>query len=293
MPPTIDPSVALRFQAHPDAWLLTLILGGGFAYLRSAWGPRFAPVHLRRTGFATRQQKWLFYTGVAVFGIGASWPIHGLGENYLYSFHMVQHLLFQLIAAPLIILGTPAWLLRRLLAPKWLFTTVKTVTMPLVALLIVNSFVAVSHTPFWVEASLANGLFHMFTHVLWVLVGWVMWWPVLSPLPELPHYGYLARMGYLFSHSILPTVPASFLTFATEPFYPTYVNAPRIWESITPLVDLQIAGLLMKIGGGLLLWAVIAALFFQWSREDRTGGPDALYWRDYAGTDQTPELINR
>ena len=291
--PTIDPSIALRPQASPDAWLLVLLLGGGYLYLLSAWGPTSAPTHLRRRGYATRQQKILYFTGVLVFGIGASSPIHNVGENYLYSFHMVQHLMFQLVAAPLLILGTPAWMLRRMLVRPKVQPEATVLTKPLVALLLVNAFVATAHTPQFVEATLSNGLFHLFTHFLWVAVGLLMWWPVTSPLPEVPHYSYLGRMGYLFSHSILPTVPASFLTFASAPLYSSYENAPRIWEFITPLVDLQIAGLLMKIGGGLLLWAVIAALFFRWSHEDRTGGPDALYWRDFAGTDQTPELVKR
>lgn len=289
----VDLATAMRFQIHPEAWLLGLVLAGGYAYLRSAWGPTSAPAHLRMTGYATRSQKRLFYGGVAVLLIGASWPIHNLGEDYLYAFHMVQHLLFQLIAAPLLILGTPAWLFRALLRPPWLFSLVKRTTKPLVAVVLVNAFVAMSHTAPWVEASVSNGLFHLFTHALWVIVGLLMWWPVLSPLPELPHFSYIGRMGYLFSHSIVPTVPASFLTFATVPFYPSYAAAPRIWGSITPLVDLQIAGLLMKIGGGLLIWLVIAVLFFRWSREDTSGGPDFLYWRDYAGTDQIPELTTQ
>lgn len=289
---TLDFWSAAPFQVHPDSLVLVLVLAGGYAYLLSSLGPTLAPAHLRRTGHATRQQKMFFYAGVLLFGIGASWPIHGLGEDYLYSFHMVQHLLFQLIAAPLLLMGVPAWLYRRILRPAWLSNTVRILTKPLNAIILVNAFVAVAHTPFWVEASVSNGLFHLFTHVLWVAVGLLMWWPVLSPLPELPHYGYLARLGYLFSHSIVPTVPASFLTFASTPLYPSYAEAPRIWAAITPVVDLQIAGLLMKIGGGLVLWTVIAVLFFQWSKEARNGGPDFLYWRDYAGTDQIPELTH-
>lgn len=291
--PAVDLSAALRYQAHPDAWLLALVLGGGYLYLLRAWGPRLAPEALARSGYATRAQKRQFAAGVVLFLLGASWPLHGLGEDYLYSAHMVQHLLFQLLAAPLLLLGTPAWLLRALLRPAWLAAVVRTASKPLVAVLIVNSFVAVAHTPFWVEASVGNGLFHLFTHMLWVVVGLVMWWPVLSPLPELPHYSYLGRMGYLFSHSIVPTVPASFLTFSSEPLYPSYVGAPRLAEWLDPITDLQIAGLLMKIGGGLLLWAVIAVLFFRWAREDADGGPDFLYWRDYADTDDIPELVAR
>jgi hypothetical protein len=44
--------------------------------------------------------------------------------------------------------------------------------------------------------------------------------------------------------------------------------------------DQQIAGLVMKVGGGFLLWGVIAVLFFRWASEENSGGPDALYWKD-------------
>jgi putative membrane protein len=291
--PTVDLSTAMQYQAHPEAWLLAVLLGGGYLYVLRAHGPAHAPAHLARTGYATRNQKLWFAGGVVLFWFGAGYPLHGLGEDYLYGAHMAQHLIFQIIAAPMLLLGAPAWMLRLFLRPPWLFNAVKVITRPVPAIIIVNALVAVSHTPFWVELSVANGLFHFVAHILLVVVGWVMFWPVFSPLPELPHYSYIGRMGYLFSHSIVPTVPASFLTFANDPMYPSYAAAPRLNEVLTPLVDMQIAGLLMKIGGGLLLWGIIAVLFFQWSREDRTGAPDFLYWRDYAGTDELPELTTQ
>lgn len=80
----------------------------------------------------------------------------------------------------------------------------------------------------------------------------------------------------LGGHSLLPTVPA----YADTAFYRWYADAPRRAEWLDPLRDLQIAGLTMKIVGGLLLWAVIAVLFFKWVEEHRTGGPDPLYWSD-------------
>ncbi|MEE8602245.1 cytochrome c oxidase assembly protein [Euzebya tangerina] len=292
MPPPVEFSTAVRFQFFPDILLLVVLLAGGYAYLLSTLGPTHAPAHLRRTGFATRQQKAMFYGGVMLFLIGGSWPIHSLGEDYLYSVHMVQHLLFQLAAAPLLLLGTPAWLFRALLTPR-LTRIVRAATKPLPAIVLVNTFVAIAHTPLWVDTSVTNGLFHLFTHVMWVLVGLLMWWPVFSPLPELPHYSYLGRMAYLFSHSIVPTVPASFLTFSSAAIYTSYASAPRIWEAITPVVDLQIAGLIMKIGGGLFMWSIIAVMFFRWSREEKRGEPDFLYWRDYAGTDMIPELTEQ
>jgi putative membrane protein len=265
---------------HPDAWLLVVVLGGGYLYALSAWGPSSAPGHAAGRAPATRRQKACFAAGVAALWIGADYPMHRLADEYLYSVHMLQHMLFQLVAPPLLLLGTPAWLLRRLLRPRWLQAVVRRTTRALPALIIVNIFVAASHTTTWVNATVENALLHFFAHVALVLVSLIMWWPVLSPLPELPHLSYPGRMAYLFAHSIVPTVPASFLTFAHTPLYRVYADAPRLIPWFDPVQDQQTAGLLMKIGGGLLLWGAIAVLFFRWHHEEESGGPDVLYWRD-------------
>jgi putative membrane protein len=81
-------------------------------------------------------------------------------------------------------------------------------------------------------------------------------------------------MMFLFVQSLAPTIPASFLTFGNTLLYPSYGDAPRIW-GISALDDQLIAGLLMKIGGGLLLWGFIATIFFNWAARERDGW-DAL-----------------
>ena len=60
-------------------------------------------------------------------------------------------------------------------------------------------------------------------------------------------------MMYLFAQSLAPTIPASFLTFGHTLLYPVYGTFPRIW-GISALNDQLIAGLLMKLVGGLILW---------------------------------------
>jgi putative membrane protein len=86
-------------------------------------------------------------------------------------------------------------------------------------------------------------------------------------------------MLYLFLQSIVPTVPASFLTFGSQPLYSFYVSAPRIW-GVSVLTDQTVSGLIMKILGGLILWTVIAVIFFRWYRVEQHGDWDELRWRD-------------
>ena len=267
------------FQAHPDSWLLVVALAGGYLYALSAWGPRHAPGGRP----ASRSQRWCFLGGVAVMWVGADWPIHTLAEDYLYSAHMVQHLLFQLVAAPLLILGTPGWLARKLLSPQPVLVVWRIITRPLSALLIAGAWTALMHVPWVVNNASLNAPFHFTLHVLLVVFSVIMWWPVLSPLPEAPHASYPVRMVYLFGHSIIPTVPASFLTYSSSPLYEVYERAPRIAAWLDPLTDQQVAGLIMKIPGGLVLWAVIAVLWFRWQAEEESGAADMLYWRDLEG----------
>lgn len=273
------PADAFSWQPHPDAWLLAVALLGGYLYTLSAWGPTHAPG--RRA--ATAHQRLCFFAGVAVLWIASDWPIHSIAEDYLFSVHMVQHMLFLYAAPPLLILGTPGWLWRRLLRPAPVWSTARLLTKPLVAVVAVNAFIAATHWPVVVDASVRVTAFHLALHVATVVLGVVLWWPVLSPLQELPHLSYPGRMAYLFAHSIVPTVPASFLTFSEGPLYAAYAEAPRLWAFMTVIEDQQIAGLLMKIGGGLILWGTIAVLFFRWASESESGGPDALYWRDLQG----------
>jgi putative membrane protein len=98
------------------------------------------------------------------------------------------------------------------------------------------------------------------------------------------------QMLYLFLQSILPTVPASFLTFGSKPLYSFYETVPRLygWSALS---DQQVAGLIMKLVGGFYLYSVIAVIFFRWyadeervderAREREAGGADeTLYWDD-------------
>lgn len=231
------------------------------------------------TGEATdTRTRRLFVGGMAVLWVGSDWPIHDLAERYLYSVHMVQHLLYSLIAAPLLVAGTPAWVARRVLAARPLGAAFRFMVRPLPALLLFNAVLLFTHWPAVVEASVRSEITHLGLHLLLVGAAYVMWWPIVSPLPELPPLSPPMQMLYLFGQSIAPTIPASFLTFGRSPLYPVYETFPRIW-GISPLTDQLIAGLTMKLVGGAILWTVVAVVFFRWGRREQREGWDAVEWQ--------------
>jgi putative membrane protein len=262
------PSPSIAWHTHLEVWALVAGLAGGYLYAIRRWGPRYVSPGEPP---ASRGQVVAFLLGVVTILVAADWPVHELAEERLFSVHMAQHFLISLVAPPLLLLGTPGWLLRRLLAPRWLLATVRWLSRPLAALLLFNGYIAVSHAPFMVQLQVSSEPLHFLLHCTLFGTAMLMWMPVLSPIAEIPRLSYPGRMLYLFLQSIVPTVPASFLTFAGDPLYPFYAKAaPMI--GVDPVLDQRIAGLTMKLLGGFLLWSVIAIQFFKWhAQEEATG----------------------
>jgi putative membrane protein len=261
--------VVARFPAwhtHPDAWALMGAIE--IAYLFAV-----------RRGGATRRQIALFTCGVGVLLVASDWPVHDLAEGYLYSAHMVQHMLLTFVAAPLLLLGTPEWLARRVLKRPRLLRPVRFFGRPVPDLVQFNVILVLSHWPLIVDGTLRDHPLHFVAHAVLLGSALLMWLPIVSPLPEVPQARPPTKMLYLFLQTIVPTVPASFLTFGTTPLYHFYEHVPRLW-GISALTDMQMAGLIMKIVGGFYLWTVIGVIFFRWYyAEEKTSG-EVLYWED-------------
>src|SRR5919197_938620 len=166
-------------HVHPS---VVLILGGlVVAYLSAARR------HERTTGEAIEpRRRRLFLGGVAALALGASLPVHDLAERYLYSMHMVQHMLFTFVAAPLLVVGMPAWMWRQLLRPYPLRRVWAFLTPPLVALIVGNGVLLFVHWPEIVELSVRSELAHFSLHAVLLGSAVLGWWPILSPPPPPP-----------------------------------------------------------------------------------------------------------
>jgi putative membrane protein len=279
MTPLENPAVSpWTYHSHPEVLVLVLTMAIGYWYLLQTFGPRYVTLG---EPVATRAQQVCWYVGTLFLWIGADYPIHDLAENYLFSVHMVQHMIFSFVAAPLLLAGIPTWLMRRILRPQWFFRFVRRLTRPLIAFIIFNAVIAFTHWPAIVDIAVGNELAHFCLHFVLFFSSVLMWWPVIDPLPETRRLSEPGKMLYLFGQSVLPTVPASFLTFGTKPLYHAYERFPRLW-GISALNDMRIAGLVMKIGGGLLLWTVIAVIFFKWHADEESGNLDkSVSWDDF------------
>src|SRR5581483_7886336 len=122
---------------------------------------------------------------------------------------------------------------------------------------IFNVVLAGWHLPPLYNYALAHHPMHIVQHLMFLAAAVIMWWPVLSPLPELPRLSYPGQMLYLFLLSIPMAIVAVYICYADMVLYPMYASAPRVW-GITPMQDQMAGGLIMWIPGGLYLYGVIS-----------------------------------
>src|SRR5688500_18051073 len=169
------------WHPHYDVWIVLLAFASGYWFAIKRWAPI---AEVAGQPAATTKQIVSFYVGLVVLWIGADFPLHELSEDYLFSMHMVQHTLFSLVAPPLLLMGTPKWLIRRLLEPKWAWRFARFVTRPFVGLVLFNVVVVVTHWPTLVNAAVSSEPIHFVLHFVLFSSAMIMWWPVIAPVPE-------------------------------------------------------------------------------------------------------------
>lgn len=260
-------SDVLAFHPHWDVYLVIGFIAVGYFFGVPRLAARLAP---RGEPAITRNQRLLFGAGLVAWVVVSTWPFHDIGEKSLFTFHMIEHMTLAWVVPPLLLMGSPWWLTRWLIKP--MLRPLTFLTRPLIALFTFNVVLAAIHAPRAVELMVTSDPAHFVAHFLLMGTAFLLWWPVLGPVPEIPRLSSMASIGYLFANGLVPTIPASFLTFASDTVYPVYDGFPRLW-GLDVITDQTIAGLVMKIGGGLLLWGVMITIYFRWWREEQRYSP--------------------
>ncbi|NND02248.1 MAG: cytochrome c oxidase assembly protein [Acidimicrobiia bacterium] len=250
------------WEARPDVWLLIVSLGMGY------W---WSVTRLRRKlalppAAPSKKTIIQFAAGLIVLWLAADWPLDRLGDDFLFSAHVVQFLLITMAAAPLLVCGVPTWLQVELVWP--IRRMLAAVTRAPVSLGLFQTVLVVTHLPAVVELYSSNSLVHFSLHALWLLSGCLFWLPLLGSEPVVRPLSSPVKIVYLIAATVVPTIPAGFLTWTQSAFYASYASAPRVW-GISPTTDLQLAGAIMKLGGGTILWAHILFVFIGWASADQ------------------------
>lgn len=259
-PPPLGPEGFNWTAWHADPSILAglAVLGGAYC-AATLWRRRIAP------GMVAEPLKAVsFFGGLAVMFVALTGPVHDLSDYYLFSAHMIQHMLLVFALPPLLLHGTPGWMLRPLLRDARLLRLGRALTRPTGAFAAFNLILVAWHLPPLYNLAMEQHPVHIVEHLMIMAASVILWWPVLSPLPELPRAAYPIQLLYLFLVGLPMVMVAIFITMADSVLYPYYAAAPRVWERLTPHADQHLGGLIMWIPGGLVFLAAISVVFFRW-----------------------------
>ncbi len=252
------------WRAYPGVWLFIAAIAATYVWAIAS----LEPARLAGDDRPTRRSEiaW-FAAGLVLLWVAADWPVGLLSAGYLLSIRTLQYVVFAYLAPGLMLLGMPRWLLRRMIRGRWAFRLARRLTRPLIPLAVANAVLVATHLPAVVDQVSGSQLGTFVLDLSVIGSGFVFWWPALARLPELDPMPYGARIGYLGLNVFLPTVPASFFTFSQYPIYALYELAPRV-SGIPAVVDQRVAGILMKLVGGSLLFGTMSVMFFRWYRRE-------------------------
>jgi cytochrome c oxidase assembly factor CtaG len=193
-------------------------------------------------------------------------PLDHLGDEYLFSAHMVQHLLLASLWPVLLLLGLPGWMVAPIFRRPVLGSVFEFLTLPVVALTFFTVDLYVWHIPVLYDLTLSNELVHIAEHLSFMAFGVLNFWPVLSPIRE-QRLAYPFQVLYLFAEGMFMMVLGIVFTFAPIVFYAPYAAAPRLF-SISAVSDQQIGGLIMWYPGNLPYGVLLCVAFYRWFEGD-------------------------
>jgi putative membrane protein len=239
---------------------------------------QLAPIALIAAAYAVRARTlarreqpvpgWriaLFALGIALLVVAVASPIAAIGEEELFSFHMVQHLLLGDLAPLCILAGLTGPLLRPILALPGVMR-LRVLANPFVAFPIWASNLALWHLPALYEGAVESSALHSVEHVAFFTAGIILWLPVLETLPAPEWFGTGAKLAYIVGVRLVATVIGNVFIWGGSPFYDVYRTGDD-YLGLSPDADQSLAGSLMMLEGSLVTIVALAWLFLRLAQE--------------------------
>jgi cytochrome c oxidase assembly factor CtaG/polyferredoxin len=203
-----------------------------------------------------------FCGGLFALFIAISSPLDTFA-NLLLQVHMIQHLLFMMVAPPLLLLanpflpllrGLPRSIAREAVGPFLTWRPLRRLglwlTNPRTAWIIYVVVTLGWHLPAPYELTLHSNAWHEVEHACFLLSALLFWWPVVQPWPSRPQWPRWTMIPYLLLADIQNTVLSAFLSFSDRVLYPTYDTVPH-FAGMTALSDQHLAGAIMWVPGSI------------------------------------------
>lgn len=214
-----------------------------------------------------RREAIYFAFGILSFYLAVGSPLDALGENFLFSAHMVQHNILMYVCPPLFLLGLPSWLVDgAFLHHRWLKQITKFLVHPIIAGASFTLVFSLWHIPFLYEWALHDKTMHIIEHLTMLFVSLQIWWCILGPSKKVPALGYGGQIIFVFLLMVGQTPLFAFLTFSSDVFYQTYAYAPRVID-LSPLQDQVLGGVAMKLANMFVSLGIMSVAFYKWAQE--------------------------
>ena len=191
-------------------------------------------------------------------------PVHELSDRYLFSAHMVQHLVLTLVVAPLLLAAMPAWMIDGLVRWPWLAAVMRAITRPLPALGLYTIALVAWHLPGAYTLALEVHGWHIVQHLTLIATAVIAWWPVVGRSQRAPRLSYAGQVLYLFAFGLPMSFVAAMITSAETLLYPFYAAAPRLF-ALTPFADQRLGGVIMWVPAGVVPLVAFTVVFFRWA----------------------------
>jgi len=251
------------------SWQLEPVLLGGIVAASVAYFMAIGPLRSRLAPgerFPTRHAV-IFGLGMLLLFLNEGSPLHDLAERYLLSAHMVQHLLLSYAIAPIILAGMPAWLLKAVLLGR-LESVSRALLRPLVTFLAFSLVLAIYHVPAIYNLALSNTSVHHAFHFVILIVSLMLWFPLMSTVPELPRPQFIIRLAYLFLLPVAQLPIFAGVAFSDIPLYSAYEHMPTRAFGLAVMEDQALAGVIMKVAGLFAFGVTFIVTFFAWYRSE-------------------------
>jgi putative membrane protein len=215
-------------------------------------------------------QALAFAGGMLALLVALVSPLDGLGDTYLFSAHMVQHVLIGDVAPLLILLGLSRVIMRpatrRLTRLERRLGPLASPAAGIVAWLVL---MYLWHIPALYDAAVEHPVVHLLEHVSFFTAGVALWWPLIQPVPMRRRLTGLQPIAYIGTAKAGLAALGIFLTWSTTAIYPYYETTPRIW-GLNPVEDQNVAGVIMMVEQSLTLALVLVALFIRMLGQSET-----------------------